>query len=150
MPFLSKAGLATRPILTYCISSHCSKAFSMSPTCAHCLRYGSACRRRNRAAFSAAALCISHPNVRCIIDVGGADQLAISVQRGDTQDVISSQTIPSLVVTNILFPMHFSYTTVDLELSVGWMCFGVPNCVGLSLAHVPRGSPSDSVKHPYY
>jgi hypothetical protein len=35
----------------------------MSPTCAHCLRCGSACRRRKRAAFSSAMLCVSRSNV---------------------------------------------------------------------------------------
>jgi hypothetical protein len=70
MPSPSKVGSATRQTLTYCISSHCSRAFSMSPTCAHCLPCVSASRPPNQVvSIRMAHLCTLYSNLHCTIDV---------------------------------------------------------------------------------
>jgi hypothetical protein len=83
-PFRSRAGLATRLTMSSCISSHCSKAFSMSPTCALCLRCGWVCphRRSQVATLRVVVFCTFLSNIMCIIVVGYADaeQLAIVVE----------------------------------------------------------------------
>jgi hypothetical protein len=46
MRYLSKAGSVIQQTMICCISSHCSRAYSMSLMCAHCSHFGLACRRQ--------------------------------------------------------------------------------------------------------
>lgn len=119
MPYQSKAGLATRQTMSSCISSHCSKVSSMSPTCARCWRCGWVCLRQRSqvATFPGHRLLYLAFQYSLYHSCWLRRAVGCSCWRGDTQEVYSSRSnhttsfsVSSTFSVDDAFLLHLPWT----------------------------------------